>query len=367
MTEKENLNEERATLWLDSFANISLKQKMQLLEFFKTPCNLFENIKAEKEIVNTILGETITNKLIFGNSQEYVDDLVNNLEKQGVKFISRFSENFSPLLKSINTPPLGLYYKGDISLINSFCIGVVGTRHCTHYGADCARKFARILAENGITVVSGLGTGIDTCAHEGALQGGKTISVFVGGVDIIYPTSNTNLAKNIEENGGLIVSEHKPQTPTASYNFPLRSRILSGLCRGILMVEAPTNSGTMHIKEYAVSEHRDVFAIPGNITNPACTGTNQLIRNQEAICALSPEEILNYYYITPKEKPEVKEIKASGVEGQIIDALQLEAVSFEDLKENLSLDTKTLMQTLTKMEIKGVVVKRAGNMYDLKK
>ena len=354
-------------LWLDSFQGLSLKQKFQLLDYFVEPQNIYNNLISDAQFVTAVAGETTYKKMLLSKSEEYLSDLLNDLDKQGVKYISRFNSKYPNLLASIKKPPFVLYYKGDIDLLKTFCIGIVGTRHCTHYGADVAKKFARELAENGITVVSGLATGIDSNAHEGALLGGKTIAVFAGGIDIVYPSSNSSLAQAIAESG-LIITEHKPHTPPRNYNFPLRSRIIAGLSRGILIVEATYNSGTMHTKEYAISENRDVFCVPGNITSSASSGTNMLIRNQEAICTLSTKDIFNYYYITPKVKAiNTNTDTVGGLEGQILEILEVENNSFEDIKDKLSIDAKTLMQTLTKMEIKGLVKKLAGNMYEKRK
>ena len=364
---KNKSNNERATLWLDSFSGLTLKQKFQLVDFYKTPATIYENLESESKVIEAVVGETNFNKMKLARSESFIDDLQYDLEKQGIKFISREHENYSKLLATIKKPPLILYYKGDINLLNTFSIGIVGTRHCTHYGADCARRFARDLADNDITIVSGLATGIDTCAHEGALITGKTISVFAGGIDVIYPSSNAMLAKQIESSG-LIITEHKPNTPPRNYNFPLRSRIITGLCRGLLIVESNYNGGTMHAKDYAISENRDVFCIPGNITSSSSNGTNMLIRNQEAICVLSPEDILKHYYITPKVNlVQTNETQVGGFEGQIVELLSHEAMLFEDLKTKLSVDAKTLMRTLTKLEIKGLIKKRAGNIYESKK
>ena len=358
---------DKYALWLDSFAGISIKQKFQLLDYFIDPKSVYEKLEPNYEYVVALLGEATYKKMLLSANEEYIDNLQNDLYEQGISYISRWSQKYPKLLASIKKPPFILYYKGDISLLQTFCIGIVGTRHCTHYGADCARNFARELAENDITIVSGLATGIDTCAHEGALLTGKTISVFAGGVDVIYPSSNTNLANEIAKSG-LIISEHKPHTATRNYNFPLRSRIIAGLCRGILIVEATYNSGTMHTKDYALSENRDVFCIPGNITSSASSGTNRLIRNQEAICTLSTNDIFNYYYITPKIKVLGESgDKVGGLEGQILEMLNNESINFEEIKSKLSIDAKTLMQVLTKMEIKGMIKKLAGNMYIKKK
>ena len=368
MKKSNNDINERASLWLDSFSSITLKQKFLLLDYFIEPMNLYDNLISDKDYIQAVVGENVYKKMSLSKSDNYIDDLIYDLDNQGVKFISKYNDKYSNLLASIKKPPLLLYYKGDIDLLKSFCIGIVGTRHCTHYGADCARKFASELADNGITIVSGLATGIDTFAHEGALMTGKTIAVFAGGIDIVYPSSNNNLAQSIAESG-LIITEHKPHTPTRNYNFPIRSRIIAGLSRGILIVESSYNGGTMHTKEYALSENRDVFCIPGNITSSASTGTNMLIRNQEAICALSPNDILSYYYITPKVKvvSSCKEIdKINGLEGQIVELLEYETMNFEDIKTKLSIDAKTLMRTLTQMEIKGFIKKLAGNMFTIK-
>lgn len=366
---KTKIDNERSALWLDSFSSLTLKQKFQLLDYFIEPQNLYNNLENDSEFVKAVVGDNVYKKMALSKSDNFIDDLIYDLENQGVKFISKYSDKYSNLLASIKKPPFLLYYKGDISLLQTFCIGVVGTRHCTHYGADCARKFASELADNDITIVSGLATGIDTCAHEGALVTGKTIAVFAGGIDIVYPSSNSNLAQRIAEQG-LIITEHKPHTPTRNYNFPLRSRIIAGLSRGVLIVESTYNGGTMHTKEYAVSENRDVFCIPGNITSSSSSGTNMLIRNQEAICTLSPKDILNYYYITPKIKIQntCQDIqKVGGLEGQIIELLEYDNMNFEEIKSKLSIDAKTLMSTLTKMEIKGFVRKLAGNMFAIKK
>ncbi len=362
---KKNLNNERTSIWLDSFEGITLKQKFLLLDYFIEPQNLFENFSSNAEFIKAVIGDANYNKMSYAKSEEYIDRIIESYQKAKIGFVSRYNDKYSNLLKQIAKPPLVLYYKGDVSLLNTFCISIVGTRHCTHYGADCARKFGKELAENDITIISGLATGIDTFAHEGALSSGKTISVFAGGVDVIFPTANTKLAEDIEKSG-LIVSEFKPNTPTKSYNFPLRNRIIAGLSRGILIVEASNRSGTMHTKEYAISENRDVFCIPGNINSYASQGTNRLIRNQEAICVIDPIDILNHYYFTPKIKKENVQTRFDGLMGDVYNYLKVESMDFETLKEKTLADTKTLNQILTKMEIKGIIKKLAGNKYELK-
>lgn len=361
----EELENEKASVWLDTFEGITLKQKCLLLEYFVEPKNIFANLSSNAPYVKAIVGDANYNKMTSFRSVDYVETVIDEYNKKGVKVVSRYSDGYSNLLKQINSPPLVLYCKGDINLLNTFCLSIVGTRHCTHYGADCARKFGKELAQQGITIVSGLATGIDTCAHEGALMGGKTISVFAGGVDTIYPSANTQLAERIAKDG-LIVSEFKPDTPVVSYNFPIRNRIIAGLSRGIIIVEASYKSGTMHTKRYAFSENRDIFCIPGNITSKASEGSNRLIQTQEAICVTSAEDILNHYLIAPKIQFENINNKYDGLIGEIYNILELEMTDFETIKERTQEDTKTLNQTLTKMEIMGIIKKLAGNKYVLK-
>ncbi|MBI4119731.1 MAG: DNA-protecting protein DprA [Parcubacteria group bacterium] len=196
-----------------------------------------------------------------------------------------------PLLNEIPNPPKKLYLKGEWPDFKLPWIAVVGTRKATAEGLRIARAMARELAEHGAVIVSGLAFGIDTAAHQGALDaGGKTVAVLANGLDRIYPAQNEKLAKNIERNGA-IVSEYPENTPSLPYQFLERNRIISGLVAAVVVVEAPERSGALATAGYAASQGREVFVVPGPINHPNYRGSHRLIRDGARLTT-SAKEIL---------------------------------------------------------------------------
>jgi len=190
-------------------------------------------------------------------------------------------ENYPKLLSQIPDPPKQLYCRGNFNLLNSECIGIVGTRKLTSYGRESAQYITRGMATAGFTIVSGLAMGIDAVAHQAALDiGGKTIAVLGGGVDnkSISPQINFNLAMNVLKNNGLIVSEYPEGFHPNEKTFPQRNRIISGLSRGVVIVEADKESGALITAYCALDQNRDVFAVPGNIFSNKSIGSNELIK-----------------------------------------------------------------------------------------
>lgn len=191
------------------------------------------------------------------------------------------SEDYPKQLKEIYNPPLKLYVLGNKQLLKQGGIAIVGTRKATDYGKKLTLQFAQDLSKNGINIISGLALGIDTCAHLGTLKSnnkGKTIAVLGSGIDNIYPKQNVELARQIIKSGGCIISEYPVGTPVSKTNFPQRNRIISGLSKGVLVMEAGENSGSLITADFAVDQGRDVFAVPGNISSQMSIGTNNLIK-----------------------------------------------------------------------------------------
>ena len=358
--------DELALIWLDCFDGISLKKKLDALSYFESPSEFYEKFLDSRDILVPILSLPIYEKMALAHNSQFISNYVSSLESKDIKVVTIVSKGYSSLLSQIHMPPLLLYCKGDVSLLNSPCIAMVGTRVCTTYGADMAKKFAKVLCQNGMTIVSGLATGIDTHSHESALtHGGKTIGVFAGGFDHIYPSENENMVKEIVRTG-LIISEYKPNTPNTRYNFPTRNRIIAGLSKGVLIIEASNKSGTMHTKEYAISEGRDIFCIPGNITSSASAGTNWLIYSQQAHCVLNPEQILSHYLMeikTTVSKPKIEQMDTT--EKEILDLLEVEPREYQFLIDKLGIKPNILTTYLVKMEIAGKIKKDAGNVYRL--
>lgn len=211
-----------------------------------------------------------------------------------IEEISIESQDYPEQLKEIYGPPLKLYVLGNKQVLKEKSIAIVGARKATEYGKNVAMKISRQLSEKGINIISGLAVGIDSFAHLGTLQEnclGKTIAVLGSGLDTIYPKENIELARQIIKAGGCLVSEYQVGTSASKLNFPQRNRIISGLSKGVLVVEAGEKSGSLITAEFALEQGREVFAIPGNINKENSKGTNNLIK-QGAKLITSCEEIL---------------------------------------------------------------------------
>lgn len=210
-----------------------------------------------------------------------------------IQIITYFDEEYPPLLKEIFQPPWVLYAKGNINLLKKgILLAAVGSRQATPYGKNAIQTLFPKLIEHEIILVSGLAAGIDTYVHKNAINlGGETIAVIAGGLYHIYPQENRNLALEMMKNQ-LVLSEYPPNTRPCKWHFPARNRIISGMSRGTLIIEAKHKSGSLITANYAVQEGRDVFAIPGNIFSPFSEGTNELIQ-QGAKLVKSSGDILD--------------------------------------------------------------------------
>ena len=188
-------------------------------------------------------------------------------------------DEYPKCLKEIFNPPKKLYVWGDVKVLNNIGISIVGSRNCSKYGKEMSQKFAYMLAKHNINIISGLARGIDTNAHIGCLKAkGKTIAVLGSGLNVIYPPENEKLAQNIVSQGGAIISEFPIGTKPLPVNFPKRNRIISGLSKAVVVVEATKKSGTAITVDFALEQGRDVYAIPGNVNQVTSDGTNELIK-----------------------------------------------------------------------------------------
>jgi DNA processing protein len=207
-----------------------------------------------------------------------LDSEMEKLERYGVKVTTYLDPDYPARLKEIYDYPPVLYIRGTLLPEDEWCLAVVGTRRATVYGRQVTEEIVADLARSRITIVSGLARGIDSVAHQSALEaGGRSIAVFACGLDIVYPSENANLARRIMQQGALI-SEYPLGTKPKSENFPRRNRIMSGLSLGVLIVEAGESSGAIITANMALEQNREVFAIPGSILSPASKGANHLIQ-----------------------------------------------------------------------------------------
>ena len=264
----------------------------------------------------------------------------------------------------INDPPPVLYVLGELLPVDDWAVAMVGTRHASSYGKEAARVIATDLARAGATIVSGLARGIDAQAHRAAIEaGGRTLAVLGSGVDIIYPWENAKLAQEIASHGALL-SEYALGTPPDASNFPPRNRIISGLSRGIIVVEAGEQSGALITTNYAADQGRDVFAVPGSIFQRGSIGTNRLIRDG-ATPVLSAGDVLDALNLTavPQQVQAHMLFPTDATEALLLDQIAEEPAHVDEVSRATGLPIATVTSTLALMELKGMVRHTGGMAY----
>lgn len=294
------------------------------------------------------------------------EDELEKLGRLNVTVLTWDSPDYPKLLQSINDSPPTLYVRGTLASEDEWAMAVVGTRQATAYGKECACLIVGGLARNGITIVSGLAYGIDTEAHQTALDtGGRTIAVLGCGVDIIYPADNKKLGQAIIEQGAL-VSEYPLGTNPESGNFPRRNRIISGLSLGVLFVEGTIQSGARITTDYALEQGREVFAVPGSILRQSGSGSNYLIQNGAKLVT-GVNDILEELNLTmAAQHVEARAvIPENEVEAKLLKQLSLDPIHVDDLGQMTGLDAWEIASTLTLMELKGQVRQVGGMNYVL--
>ena len=277
-------------------------------------------------------------------------------EKLKVKVITVEDPNYPQELLSVAQPPLAIYVKGK--LLPAPRVAVVGSRRCSSYGRRVAYSLGKCLSSAGVTVVSGLAQGIDAEGHRGALEGeGKTLAVLGSGVDSVFPLSNLDLARRIVEEGGGLISEFPLGTKARKEHFPRRNRIVSGLSKAVVVVEAPERSGSFITVNYALDQGKEVFAVPGPVDSPFSKGSNRLIL-EGATPLLECEQLLELFgaELQPLAVPEeFKELYALLSEGP---------KSPDRLAQELGVPVTEVLCKLSLMEVKGLV-RREGGVFSL--
>jgi len=348
-------------LWLDLFEALTYTKKLKLLNISKD-VNL-RKIFLTNPDVKEILSNEEFNKMALCLQDEYLNRFLNDYKKDNIECIT-FNDNRYPfLLKEISSPPICLYCKGNLQLLNTNCIAIVGTRKPTEYGIITTKQYAKELADADVTIVSGMASGVDSIAHREVIENnGKTIAVIAGGFNHIYPASNYNLFKQLTENN-LVISEYNPNIKPLSYYFPVRNRIIAGLSKGIVITEAGEKSGALHTFNYAIDFNREIFVIPGRINSPMSVGTNAIIKSLQGVVSLSPEDVLTSLNIQ-KQKNEKNSAVQLDINAQIvIDYIMAEKKSFQQILDFTHLPAKELNAVLIELEMSGLVTKLANNSY----
>ena len=285
-------------MWLSLIKGLGSRKKLELLQEYGNPKKIYNLTESELLKVRGI-GKELAKKILDKNIKEQIYKHLKYMQKYKIDIININDKKYPQILKQIYDPPISLYIKGNAEILNGKNIAIVGCRNSSKYGEEAAKYFAYNLSAKGINIISGLARGIDTYAHIGNLGAmmhngndicGKTIAVVGNGIDIIYPKENKCLEEKIIKSGGCIISEYPLGTKPEKFNFPARNRIISGLSKGVLVIEARAKSGTLITIDFALQQGRDVYVVPGNINSVNSVGTNDLIK-QGAKLVTRVEEI----------------------------------------------------------------------------
>lgn len=315
-----------------------------------------------EEFVAAGLDERTIQEIAARRQQISPEREMEKLEERSIQVLTWEHSSYPARLKEIYSAPAVLYLKGNLLPEDEWAIAVVGTRRATVYGREVTEQLAGALGRNGITVVSGLAKGIDTCAHQSSLQeGGRTIAVLGSSLDSVYPLENTKLAASIASRGA-IISEYPLGTKPAPTNFPWRNRIISGLSLGVLVVEAGEDSGANITIRYALEQNREIFAVPGGIFWPKSRGTNNWIK-QGAKLVMDVGDILEELNLQmiPQQREAREVLPVDTVEASLLSRLSRDPTHIDDLRAACGLPISTVSSTLAVMELKGMI-RQVGTM-----
>jgi DNA processing protein len=406
-------------IWLATRKDLGDHRKAELLQQFPDPETIYRMGEEELRQIPDLTVKAV--KSLMDKKLNQAEKILRICEEKRISILTFHDVAYPNRLKNIYDPPVVLYYRGSIPAFDLIpVVAVVGTRKASAYGLRTSEHMGRQLTECGITVVSGVAGGNDAAAMKGALSaGGKVIGVLGCGCDVVYPKENRELYADTERYGCLI-SEFPPGTPPYGSNFPRRNRIMSGLSNGVVVVEAPERSGALSTARWAAEQGRDVFAIPGNVDNPACKGSNHLLKDgaipvecgwdvaQEYIHQFpgrvrqktgaipfrrEPEQTAQpplQAAQRPKKperktacpKPETKKVIDKTESGPYIDLNKIESSLTpaektitglltggqklaDDIIAESGLGAASVLASLTLLEVKGIVRRLPGRMYEL--
>lgn len=388
-------------LWLASLRNIPGQVKLGLLNHFASPERIFFSESGEYFLVEGVTREVAS--ALEKKSLKEADRILGDCERLGLRILTIRDAEYPDRLRNIYDPPILLYVKGRLPLFDDeVAIAMVGPRKASDYALQAGEQIAYQLAAQGAVVVSGLAAGGDAAAHRGALRAnGFTAAVIAGGHDIVYPRENRFLYEDIGVRG-VILSEYPPGTHHDGKHFPVRNRIISGLSLGVVVTEAAERSGTLITASRALDQGRDVFAIPGQIGDPHCIGSNRLLRDGALVVTEARDVLCHYasqypHKLRARFVQEATRFGAAGPEGQdspvekagaredceralpvldlsgdhgltaeqvsVLRALNGRAMQVDDIIDETQIPTRQVLAALTVLEIEGFVTQHSGKRF----
>ncbi|BBB93199.1 MAG TPA: DNA-processing protein DprA [Methylomusa anaerophila] len=309
------------------------------------------------------LDNNICNNLIGYRDKIDIYHLADQWDKQGIKICSLKDDNYPALLRNTFNPPQVLFYRGTLPA-NDKMIAVVGSRRASAYGKNIARLLAAELAGSGVGIVSGAARGIDSSAHQGALEKGYTVAVLGSGVDICYPPENAKMIARIEERGA-VVSEYAPGTKASPGHFPARNRIINGMALGVIIVEAAERSGALITADFALEEGRDVFAVPGSVFSETSRGTHWLIKQGAKLVDTAGDVLKEYGWDEEQDDDNFSKPPELLEEEKIVySLLNFELpMGIEEIVIKTKLSPSTVAYILMQLGLRGLTVEHSGQRY----
>ena len=353
---------EKAIIWLDMFDFLTYKKQETILALFEEPGQIFDKFADCYDNLRETITKEEFYKMVYALDSQFLNKYIVGLESKQIKVVTYVSKEYPQQMLDFYDKPFILYCKGDVSLLQSKCISIVGSRKPTRYGKEVTEKFSKAFATSGVTVVSGLADGVDAIAHSIALESnGKTIAVMGSGFNHIYPKTNFSLERQIEQTG-LVITEYRPDVLPAPWHYPIRNRIIAGLSSAVLITEASSKSGALYTRDYCIDYGIDLYAIPGEITSFNSAGCNMILKSCQASLVTTPDDILEKLDVVNTYNPVVKNFQLTFEEQVVLNAINGET-HFDEIQQATKLDTKTLITLLTTMELSGIIKKLAGNYY----
>lgn len=350
-------------LWLCSVPRLYERDRRRLLQYYHEPQSIWEALETGK-----LRGECINEKklqILKEHRKAFCPrEAYHKCRQSGIEFISCRHPQYPPQLLEIFEYPSGIFYSGALPQKEEVCVAVVGARTCSSYGSGIAGELAAGLAACGVSVVSGMAYGIDAYAQQSCLDaGGKSYGVLGCGADVCYPQKNRVLYERLKEQGG-VISELPPGTPPLALHFPMRNRIISGLVKTVVIVEAKERSGTLITADFALEQGRDVYAVPGRVGDVLSVGCNRLIQQGAGIYTDAETFLREYGYArTPEQKTKKSKLVLATSENLVYSCVDSQSKSLQEIISASKLGAGQVMSALSALQLKGLVEENAKNYY----
>lgn len=344
-------------IWLTLLVSTKrFELRNKLLAEFQSAEVIF-NLKNTKEFSPEFAkNQQLISRIIDDSLKKRACEIYKQAKKDKIEIVCFNDSSYPCFLKEIYSPPLVLYYRGDLCDNYKCAVSVVGSRNADGYGRKIAYDISKELSQMGMIIISGMARGIDSYAHMGALDGGgKTIAVLGSGVDYVYPPENKKLYNQIIQRGA-VLSDYLPGSPPQKQNFPARNRIIAGLSMGTLVIEARKSSGALITSDSALRENRTVYAVPGNINNELSQGTNSLIKSG-CVCVTCARDIVEDmgFEVTPQTHSQNISSNLNDDQKLVYRALEMNVSSIEEVCSITKLDVPAILSAITFLKVNGLI------------